>query len=146
MTGSVAISLVLLALYVISMFLGEHKTIAYGHSTTLHEWLGLLTGAFMVLHLVVYWKQTIKTLLGFFQSKRKLFTFLNILILTTVALTVISGIITSEQLGFGQMHSNWSHLHHVIPKLALLLILLHAVLRLKKIRIILFGAKSRVKQ
>lgn len=145
-TGSVVFSLALLAFYIVVVFLGEHKTMAYGSSTTLHEWLGLLTGAVMVLHLVLYWKQTVKTLLGFFQSKQKLFTFLNILILVTVALTVISGIIISEQLGFGQKHSEWSHLHHVIPKLALPLILLHAVLRWKKIRTVLFGTKSLVKQ
>lgn len=140
--GTLMISLLLLALYILSMFLGEAKTVAGGSSGTWHEWIGLLTGFVVVVHGVLYWKQILATLRSFFRSRQKLFVLLNLLVLVTVTLTVISGIITSEPLGFGQMHSEWNHLHHVITKVSLLLILLHALFRLKKIKSVLFGAKS----
>lgn len=144
MTRSVFTSLLLLAVFLISVFFGGQKTSAL-NSSVRHEWIGLLVLALLIFHLVLYWKQIIQTLERFAKTntKQKIFAIIDILILAMVILSLLSGIIISEQLGFGKINSEWRLLHHVFPKLALLLILLHTILRIKKIKTVLWTGDER---
>lgn len=138
----VLVSCSLALLYVISVVLGEMKTVSLmnGNSSAWHEALGYLLLAGLGAHVFLYWNQ-IK--LALTKSKPQGFLILNILLLGMVLLTVMSGIMISPQLGAGQMESHWRHFHHVAPKLTLLLVLVHIVLRWKKISVALKPSQTR---
>lgn len=130
---AVLISCGLFATYVFSFVLGEAQTKGAGNW---HEWIGMLLSAGLILHIGIYWKTISRSWVRFGQipAGQKTFFLLNLLIFGMVFLTALSGLVISTRLGFGAVHSHWRLIHHVVPKLALLLILLHVSLRLKKIR------------
>jgi len=141
---SIFVSLLLLAVYLATAVIGEHKASATA-GTSLHEWMGLLAAAGLVVHLVLYRKQIIRNLQRFIQrdTKQKVFSILEVLILGMVLLTVLSGVLISESLGFGQVRTDWRLLHHLFPKLILLFVFLHVALSATKIKAVLLAGMGR---
>lgn len=136
--SKVLLSCVLTLIFIISLVLGENRTISlmHGSANSLHEWIGLTILAGVAIHLGLYWQSVKISLVKYFQMslKQKIFMSINTLLFAMVVLTVASGIIISPHLGMGKMQSHWRHFHHVAPKITALLMLAHVAFRMGKIQ------------
>ncbi|MBN1596393.1 hypothetical protein JW933_10745 [candidate division FCPU426 bacterium] len=140
MQRSVLVSCVLLAGVVLAAILGHEKAEKLLAASAVHELVGLMVAGGMALHLGLYWQQVRKSPAG---AARKVFMLLSKLICVLVILSVLSGIIISPQLGFGAMHTPWRAVHHLVPKLALILILVHVVWNAKKLKNVILSVMKR---
>lgn len=114
-------------------------TLAYSLGFTgiaTHEWLGIGLGVVLLVHLTLHWDWVIRTtrkLLG--RGGRERFIWLvNLLLLLSMTLCVVSGILISEvalpQLGISLPGSFfWRQMHGTTATLTLILVPVHAALR-----------------
>jgi len=138
LTKPVWTSFGLFLVLILAFVLGLHKTMSLVMDEVYvwHEAAGLLLGLGMAAHMAFYRNMIRQSVAKYVQvnAKHKLFVLLFILILIMIVLTLVSGVMISPHLGFGRMDSHWRMVHHVAPKIALGLVLLHVIMRFKKIR------------
>ncbi len=125
------LDVVLIAVYVVLMepqFTGE----------SWHEWVGLAIGGAVLIHLALNWKWIVTVTRRFFghvARQARINYLLNLLLMVSFTLTVVSGIMISKNLNTAQAlglsataSRNWHAIHVWIPDVTLLIVGVHLAL------------------
>ncbi|HEX3051590.1 MAG TPA: DUF4405 domain-containing protein [Aggregatilineaceae bacterium] len=106
-----------------------------------HEWVGLAIGGAVLIHLALNWKwiaTVTRRFFGHVARQARINYLLNLLLLVSFTLTVVSGILISKNLSTAQALNmsmdasrNWREIHVWIPDVTLLIVGIHLALHWK---------------
>jgi hypothetical protein len=101
-----------------------------------HEWLGIGLGVVLLVHLTLHWDWVVRTTRKLLRpgGRERFIWAVNLLLLLTMTLCVMSGILISEVAlpGLGIIpaaSSFWRQMHNTTATLTLILVPVHAALR-----------------